>query len=382
MTEVTLDVVEHFATLREPVWVRVRGRNGGLERERFEDAYAEWWSREVERSAAGRPSVAAAPAAFVAEAVHRTLIDELRSRARGLSRGAEKTGLEFVDIDDQLDVAAAEATPAQAAYEALAHRVLGLVRDRLSGRELRVFVWTYLYLRSTPETAVGLGLSEPRVKKDRKRIAGKIGAEVWQLLGTELALCAEYSEQRVTAAFEGFVAHAEDCAECSRSVGGLRAGAYALLGPLELLALDGGEGRIADLVNSLVVRLTGLVHRATGTAMAMPAGGKAAAVAAVGAVAVAGGTAALPPAPKAAPPPRVAVATPTTTATPAPTSVATATPTPAPSASTRRRARTRPAPAPTASSTTAPVVARVTTARSAPPAPAEPDPGEFAFERD
>ena len=34
-----------------------------------------------------------------------------------------------------------------------------------------------LYLQSTPQTAAALGMSEPRVKKDRKRIATKLGAQ-------------------------------------------------------------------------------------------------------------------------------------------------------------------------------------------------------------
>jgi hypothetical protein len=141
MSETRLDATQHFDALRETVWARVRARHAGLARERFEDAYAEWWSREVARALDGRPSAVDSPAAFVAEGVHRVLLDEARSLARGLSRGSEKSAHRLVDIDDQLDLAAVETTPAQAAYEALAHRVLLLVRDRLTPRELRVFVW-------------------------------------------------------------------------------------------------------------------------------------------------------------------------------------------------------------------------------------------------
>src|SRR3954447_5124766 len=255
MTE--LDATRDFDALRERVWVRVRARNAGLDRDRFEDGYAEWWAREVARALSGKPSVADAPAAFVAEGVHRVLIDESRALARGLARGAEKAAHMMVDIDDQHDLACVETTPAQAAYEDLAHRVLLLVRDRLSARELRVFVWTYLYLRSTPETARALELSEPRVKKDRKKVAAKVGAEVWALIGESLAVCPEYSEQRMTAAFEVFVLHAEDCPDCSAAVGGLREGALAIVGPIELVALGGATGGgsvLGDLVDGLAIR--------------------------------------------------------------------------------------------------------------------------------
>src|SRR4051794_38102490 len=113
MTEVRLDATRHFDDLRERVWLRTRSRHNGLARDSFEDAYAEWWSREVARALEGRPSSAGAPAAFVAEGVHRVLLDDARSRARGLARGAEKAALQTVDIDEQLDLAAVETTPAQ-----------------------------------------------------------------------------------------------------------------------------------------------------------------------------------------------------------------------------------------------------------------------------
>ena len=359
------------------------------DRDRFDDAYAEWWSREVERSAVGRPSRAGSPVAFVTEAVHRTLLDDLRARARGLSRGTEKSSLQLVDIDDQLDIEAAEVTPAQAAYEALAHRVLNLVQDRLSAREMAVFTWTYLYVHSTPATAAGLGLSEPRVKKDRKKIAGKIGEEVWAAIGAELQLCEEYTEQRVAAAFEVFAAHAEDCPACSASVSGLRAGALAILGPIELLALDGaGRGPVSDLVDSGLARLTGLLHRATETAMALPVSGRATAAVMLGAVAFAGGTAALPERAEPAKPVR-----PIATAGPSPRPSATpstqkleATPTPRPGrprpkprASVHRRAAAAATPMPTPTATP-----QITTPSPGPtPAasqpPASPS-GEFTFE--
>src|SRR4051794_7230100 len=147
MTEVVLRAEEHFEALREAVWARFRARHGLFSRDRFEDAYAEWWTRELERAADGRASRATAPAAFVAEAVHRVLIDEARARARGLGRD-EKASLELVDLDDQRDVAHADDTAAAAHYEAVAHRILALVRDRLTPREVRVFVWSFLYLET------------------------------------------------------------------------------------------------------------------------------------------------------------------------------------------------------------------------------------------
>src|SRR3954447_18805928 len=146
MTDVVLRADEHFEGLREPVWSRFRARHGLFGRDRFEDAYAEWWTRELERAADGRPSRAAAPAAFVAEAVHRVLIDEARARARGLGRD-EKATLELLDLDAHDHIPAPGDTVDTAHYEAMAHRVLHLVRDRLTDRELRVFVWSYLYLQ-------------------------------------------------------------------------------------------------------------------------------------------------------------------------------------------------------------------------------------------
>ena len=144
MTETVLRAEEHFEGLRAAVWARFRARHGLFSRDRFDDAYAEWWTRELERAAAGRPSRVGAPVAFVTEAVHRVLLDDGRARARGLGR-EEKNTLELVDLDDQLDLAHHDDTAATAHYEAVAHRVLGLVRDRLSPRELQVFV-----LSSTP----------------------------------------------------------------------------------------------------------------------------------------------------------------------------------------------------------------------------------------
>src|SRR3954471_24697921 len=124
MTETVLSVDAHFEALREPVWTRFRARHGISSRDRFDDAYAEWWTREVERAAAGRPSRAAAPVAYVTEAVHRVVIDDARARARGLARGDEKAGLDVADLHEQRDVAAAADTHDAARYEALAHRVL------------------------------------------------------------------------------------------------------------------------------------------------------------------------------------------------------------------------------------------------------------------
>ena len=136
-----LSAEEHFESLREAVWVRFLSRHGGVERERFDDLYAEWWAREYERSARGAASEVTAPAAFIAEAVHRVLIDDVRARGRGLGR-EEKGGLELVDIDDQLAAAGASDTAGAAGYEALVHRILTLVRDRLTQRELKIFVFS------------------------------------------------------------------------------------------------------------------------------------------------------------------------------------------------------------------------------------------------
>src|SRR6476619_1355707 len=109
MTDVQLEATRDFDELRERVWARVRARHAGLDRDRFEDAYAEWWSREVARALEGRPSSAGAPVAFVAEGVHRVLIDESRSLARGLARGDEKSAHRLVDLDDHQDLPSVDA---------------------------------------------------------------------------------------------------------------------------------------------------------------------------------------------------------------------------------------------------------------------------------
>jgi DNA-directed RNA polymerase specialized sigma24 family protein len=401
MTEVVLRVEEHFESLREPVWSRFKARHGIFSRERFDDAYAEWWVRELERLAAGRPSRAAAPVAFVTEAVHRVLIDEGRARARGLARGNEKAGLELVDIDDQLDMADADGdVPAAAHYEAMVHRILHLVGNRLTTRELRVFVWTFLYLASSAATAEALGLSEPRVKKDRKKIAAKVGEEVWAVLGAELSCSAGYSEKGLLAVCEVLTDHIEDCPRCFARVGAIRRGAVAVVAPVELFALGGDEP--VQLIDALLGKLAGAVHRATELGTAVPAGGRAAAATAlVAAAAVGGGATAArpdPPARREAALSRPAVETQALRRTPTPVApaaaptrrrVATAPATPSP----RRRSRTRretfvaPTPAPTVAADAAGAAAAAArvTPPPAPPVPqatpAAPTGGEFGFER-
>src|SRR3954454_16651892 len=135
MPDVVLSAEAHFETLREAVWARFPARHGLYSRDRFEDAYSEWWTRELERAAARRPSRAGAHAAFVAEAVHRVLIDDARARARGLARD-QKAALELVALEGQLHVAGGGDTAAPAHYEAVVHRVLHLDRHRLTRRDL------------------------------------------------------------------------------------------------------------------------------------------------------------------------------------------------------------------------------------------------------
>src|SRR4051794_34663606 len=290
MTETVLRAEEHFEGLRAAVWARFRARHGLFSRDRFDDAYAEWWTRELERAAAGRPSRAGAPVAFVTEAVHRVLLDDGRARARGLGR-EEKGTLELVDLDDQLDLAHHDDTAATAHYEAVAHRVLGLVRDRLSPRELQVFVRSFLYLQSTPATAAALGLSEPRVKKDRKRVATRVGEEVWAVLSGELSLCAAYGEKQLQAVFEQLADHLEDCRACATAFGGLRRGAVAAVAPIEVLALGAGASSAADgLWDALLAKLMSPVHRVLEVTASMPPAGRVAAVAAAVAVTAGGGS--------------------------------------------------------------------------------------------
>jgi len=134
----SLQAEEHFETLREPVWARFRARNPRITRDAFEDLWQDFWTREVERALAGRPSQAAAPVAFLAEALQRIVIDDLRARARGVAR-SEKSGLQFTDLEDQTHLGARDDTAADGRYVAVVHRVLDLVRGRLTDRELKVY---------------------------------------------------------------------------------------------------------------------------------------------------------------------------------------------------------------------------------------------------
>jgi DNA-directed RNA polymerase specialized sigma24 family protein len=378
VTEVVLSAEEHFEGLREAVWVRYTARHRGCDRERFEDLYAEWWAREVERAANGAPSRASAPVAFVAEAVHRVFIDDVRARARGLSR-EDKHTLDLVDLDGQLDAAGDDDTAASATYEAIAHRILTLVQGKLTDRETRVFVWSYLYLQPSERTAEALRLSVPRVKKDRKRIATKVGAEVWAVLGGELDLCGVYEEQSLAAIFEILTVHAEDCPTCRAALGGVRRGALAIIGP-ELLVLgtasQGATHGFADLLQGLAARLQGAVQRGAEMAVAVPAGGKTAAAVAVAAAALAGGAVTIQPqgdggrdrAPRAAVQAAARHAAPAA----APTAVATTPPPPAPVVArpARRKPNQRAEAAPAATATPAPVATVQQPVAPAPTAPA------------
>ena len=386
MTEVVLSAEQHFEALRGPVWARFRARHAVFTRDRFEDAYQEFWARELQRAADGRPSRAAAPVAFVTEAVHRVLIDEGRARARGLARD-EKSGLGVGALDDHLDLAAGADVAADARYEATVHKVLALVREQLTDRELQVFVACFLYLQSTEAAAAALGLSPPRVKKDRKRIAEKCGAAVWPVLLGELDCCgAARTDKSFGGAIEAMADHVEDCPQCA----GLRRGALAVIGPVELLALAPGDGGgVLDLVAARVLEA---LHRTTEVLVAVPPAGRGAAVAGVAAVALAGGAAGT-----------GAVGTPDREPRPAakllrsvpvrPAPTPAATPAATPQTIVRSRPvpqrkppppRRRPRPAATA---VAVATAAATAPPRAPPAAAAPAPassptGEFGFERD
>ena len=395
MADVALNAERDFERLREAVWVRFCARRRGVDRDRFEDAYSEWWAREVERAAEGAPSRAAAPAAFVAEAVHRVLLDDARARARGIGR-EDKASLAVVDIDEQYDLVAEDDVVARAGYEALAHRVLTLVQGHLTERERRVFVWSFLYLQPIEATADALGLSPPRVKKDRRKIAGKVGAEVWQVIGGELDLCAVYEEKSLPAIFEILTVHVEDCPTCAASLGGMRQGALAIIGP-ELLVVGGVTEGTSHVFSDLYARIYGLLHRGTEAFAALPPQGRTAAAVAVAATAVAGGAATVVPdardqprqprvaqAASPSPVPTVATAVPTVSSRPAPA----ATSRPKARAATSRRARPAGTAAPAAPAPIqeelgfeqqAPVASTARTAPSAPEAPAPTE--EFGFEQ-
>jgi hypothetical protein len=269
-----------------------------------------------------------------------------------------------------------------------------------------VFVFTYLYLQPSERTAAALGLSVPRVKKDRKKIAGRIGAEVWQVLQGELDLCAVYSEQSLPAVFELMTVHVEDCPTCRTALGGMRRGALAVIGP-EVLLIGAAEST-THVFSDLLARAYGFIHRGTETLAALPPQGRAAAAAAVAATAVAGGAATVKSSSETRPVPReskVARATPTRSASTAATTAspsASASPraTAAPTAAPRPRRRAKPsatstaaataaATAPPAAPTSGPAPQIATFEQPAPPstartaaatAPASAESQEFGFE--
>ncbi len=390
-----LDASTDFERLREPAWSRFHKRHPVYPRERFEDAYAEWWTREIARWADGRPSRPAKPIAFVAEAVHRVLIDEGRAMARGLSRGDEKHGLAVVGFED-LDADPAGDAGGEAHYQLLVHRILDLVRERLTPRELSVFVSSFLYLQPSSVAAATLGLSVPRVKKDRVKIAAKVGEEVWAILGAELDLCEAYDDRRLPAVLELLTVHVDGCPHCRAQLQGVRGTAHAVVGPLELLAVGGAAGGgAAGALDSLLTRVGGWGHRAAEVASSVPPSGRTAAVVGVVAATIGGSVAverthpdrtpaaaerAATPERQPARPARQAASTPTAAppAVTAPAPTATTRPAATARASRRQRRGTRPAPTP------APTRAPVPTSAPA-PAPVAPSTGsgagsEFGFE--
>ena len=405
VTDVVLDATRHFESLRTSVWNRLRGRHGALLRDRFEDAYSEWWAREVERAAAGRPSRAAAPVAFVTESVHRVMLDDVRARARGLPRG-DKAALQVMQLEALLDAGAEDDTEAQARYEALAHRILALVRHRLTSRELRVFVCTFLYLQSTDATARLLDLSPPRVKKDRAKAATKLGDEVWELVAAELDVCPAQADRDLSAVFEVLADHVEGCTACAPAFGRLRSGALAAVAPIELLTLSaGGGGGAGSLVDWVYGRLVGVSSRWPGAGIGVSSGGRAAASAAVAASLVAGGGAAVVSGgatdPAGQRPASIRSAQSVSSPAPAPSTAAPAAAAAKPATRhvreakgpRRRRGPSRrpkqslasaPAPTPAASAPASPPPAPVQAPAVAPapaPAPASSSTGEFGFER-
>ena len=222
----------------------------------------------------------------------------------------------------------------------------------------------------------------PRVKKDRKRIAGKVGAEVWKVLQGELDLCAAYAEQALPAVFELLTVHVEDCPTCREALGGVRRGALAVLGP-EVLLLGAAESS-THVVSDLAARVYGLFNRGVETLTALPPQGRTAAAVAVAATAVAGGAATVigdpepsrPPSergrvlsaeratPTASPVATLATAIPTTPPPPAPVSFTT----PKPSETPARRARAAATVAPGSIAATSDVPAAT--------------PGEITFEQE
>ena len=358
---------EHFESLREPVWARFRGRNPSTSRETFEDLWQTFWARELERAAAGRASEAAAPVAFVTEALQRLAIDDLRARARGVSRD-QKQEIAVGDLDEHAEQSSGDDTAADGRYVAVVHAVLDLVRGQLSDREMRVFSASFLYGLSTPAAAAALGLSEARVKKDRGRILAKVGASVWPLLAEELG-CEAGRAADLGAGFEVMSDHVEDCEACS----GLRHGALAVLGPLAMVTPSGWFDVCA-------ARFYGAVHRVS----TLPPTGRGVAVAGLAAAAVAGGSATVAP-----PAPESRAARPAAGATPEPRPVATAAPSRTPAARSPRRTKrsTKPKPAAAPVATAQPPLRAPPPVATAPSAPAAQPaataaPGEFGFERD
>ena len=103
---------------------------------------------------------------------------------------------------------------------------------------------------------------------------------MWPVLAGELG-CSATASGDVGAGFEQMATHVEECERCA----GLRSGALAVIGPVELLALSQH-----GLLDGITARLYDTAQRVGDLVTAVPPAGRTAAVAGLAAAALAGGS--------------------------------------------------------------------------------------------
>jgi DNA-directed RNA polymerase specialized sigma24 family protein len=293
---VVLTTERHYAPLRDAVWLRMISEDPRMPWAAFEDAYQEVWAW-VSAQPSPVTVESGSPVAYLAQAVRRRYVDELRTRKRGLGRDAAGPVIEA--LDDHADRIASpgpeDGDDAREARRAVSAIYL-MARERLSRRELQAFALSYVLEMRPAEAAQAMGVSAKRFRNLRWDGWRKVGDEVVSLLEGRLHWCdsEEAAGLRARAlagdaeAFGPLRVHLACCAACSHSMADARRAAAVVL-PLPLILDE--PSRALSLFDGLFAFLSRPTHRAAELAGAFPATGRsAAAVVAVAAVAGGGST--------------------------------------------------------------------------------------------
>jgi DNA-directed RNA polymerase specialized sigma24 family protein len=256
---VALRADRHYAPLRDRVWLRVVADDPRLSWVAFEDAYQETWAWIAGQQRAGRTvSVdSGSPVAYLAQAVRRRYVDELRARRRGLGRAAPAPVVEA--LDDHRERLAAPGTgdvdEAREARRAVSAAFL-LARERLAHRELQAFALSFLLEMKPAEGAEAMGVSPKRFRNLRWQAWREVGPDVISLLDGSLHWCdsPEAAALRARAlagdpeAAAPLRVHLADCAACSYSLAEARRAASIVVPlPLVLGSVQGAGGALGPI---------------------------------------------------------------------------------------------------------------------------------------